>query len=68
MVREQFYGNPKNIKGVCEQFVNSDHAFELLYETVDGKDGTKHRLRAICLEKLLTTYMIGIDFMVETIS
>jgi hypothetical protein len=36
-VREHFYGDPvKNIKGVCEQIVDGDHAFQLLYERVDG--------------------------------
>ena len=68
-MREQFYGNPaKNTKRVCEQIVDSDHAFKLLYETVDGEDGSKHQLRMICLGGSLTTYIAGVDFTLEMIS
>ena len=68
-VSEQYYGNAaKEIKGVCEQIVDGDHAFALLYETVVGDEGSERRLKTICSGGTLPMYIAGVDFTVETFS
>ncbi len=68
-VCEQYYGDAaKGIKGVCEQIVDGDLAFALLYETVDGDDGSERHLKTICSGGTLPMYIAGVDFTVETIS
>ena len=68
-VCEQYYGDAaKGIKGVCEQIIDGDHAFGLLYETVQGDEGSERRLKTICSGGTLPIYIAGVDFTVETIS
>ena len=68
-VCEQYYGDTaKGIKGVCKQIVDGDQAFALLYETVDGDDGSERCLKTICSGGSFPMYIAGVDFTVETIS
>ncbi len=48
--------------------MNGDHAFQLLYESVGGDNGTERWLRSICSGGLSTSFVTGVDFMVNTIA
>ena len=68
-VWEQLYGNlEKKIKGVCNQIVHGNHAFKLLYDTIDGDNGQELHLWPICCGRNSSArYVAGIDFTVETL-
>ena len=63
-IEEAFYGNvSKNIIGACQQLVNGDHAFALLYNTNEGDDGNVLCLKSLCCgEDTSSYYVAGKDF------
>jgi hypothetical protein len=68
-VREHFYGDcAKNLKGVCEQIVDGDHAFQLLYDRFDDDGGSKRRLKNICSGGSSTLFVPSVDFTVSSIA
>jgi hypothetical protein len=72
-IEEAFYGNvSKNIIGACQQLVNGDHAFSILYNKNEGEDGNILCLKSSCCgEDTSSYYVAGRDFtakMLETFS
>ena len=63
-IEEAFYGNvSKNIIGACQQLVDGDHAFALLYNTNEGDDGNVLCLKSSCCgEDTSSFYVAGRDF------
>jgi hypothetical protein len=63
-IEEAFYGNvSKNIIGACEQLVNGDHAFSVLYNKQEGDDGNVLCLKSSCCgEDTSSNYVAGRDF------
>jgi hypothetical protein len=48
-IEELFYGDPvKNIKGACEQVIDGNHAFALLYHKHEGGNGMELTLKPPC--------------------
>jgi hypothetical protein len=72
-IEEAFYGNvSKNIIGACQQLVEGDHAFSILYNKNEGEDGIVLCLKSSCCgEDTSSYYVAGRDFtakMLETFS
>jgi hypothetical protein len=72
-IEEAFYGNvSKNIIGACQQLVEGDHAFSILYNKNEGDDGIVLCLKSSCCgEDTSSYYVAGRDFtakMLETFS
>ena len=72
-IEEAFYGNvSKNLIGACQQLVNGDHAFSILYNKNEGEDGNVLCLKSSCCgEDTSSYYVAGRDFtakMLETFS
>jgi hypothetical protein len=63
-IKELFFGNPgKNIKGACEQVIDSDHAFSCLYHKHEGEDGMELTLKPSCCGVDTTAnYVAGVHF------
>jgi len=72
-IEAAFYGNvSKNIIGACQQRVDGDHAFSILYNKNEGDDGNVLCLKSWCCgEDTSSYYVAGKDFtakMLETFS
>jgi hypothetical protein len=72
-IEEAFYGNvSKNIIGACQQLVDGNHAFSILYNKNEGDDGKVLCLKSSCCgEDTSSYYVAGRDFtakMLETFS
>ena len=49
--------------------MDGDHAFKLLYDSIEGNNGPELHLRPICCGKNVTGgYVAGIDFTDETLT
>ena len=73
IIEEAFYGNvSKNIIGACQQLVDGNHAFSILYNKNEGDDGNVICLKSSCCgEDTSSYYVAGRDFtakMLETFS
>jgi hypothetical protein len=68
-IEEAFYGNvSKNIIGACQQLVDGDHAFALLYNTNEGDDGNVLCLKSSCCgEDTSSFYVAGRDFTAKSL-
>ncbi len=70
-IEEAFYGNvSKNIIGACQQLVDGNHAFSILYNKNEGHDGNVLCLKSLCCgEDTSSYYVAGRNFtakMLET--
>ena len=61
---EAFYGKvSKNLIGVCQQLVDGNHAFSILYNKNEGEDGNVLCLKSSCCgEDTSSYYVAGRDF------
>jgi hypothetical protein len=68
-IEEAFYGNvSKNIIGACQQLVDGDHAFSVLYNTNEGDDGNIQCLKSSCCgEDTSSYYVAGRDFTAKSL-
>ena len=68
-MEERFYGNPeKRIKGVCEQLIDGDNAFEFLYNRDKGVSGIERTLKPMCCgNSTSTNYVTGVHFTAKMI-
>ncbi len=68
-IEEAFYGNvSKNIIGACQQLIDGDHAFSVLYNTNEGDDGNVLCLKSSCCgEDTSSYYVAGRDFTAKSL-
>ena len=70
LVREQFYEcEEKNIKGACQQVINGDNAFKVLYEVLAGKNGMERVLKLMFQGRQpASAFVAGVDITVEMLN
>ena len=57
---------PKKLKGTCQQVIDGDNAFKLLYDVVAGENGMERVLKPMFHGKQATlAFVVGVDVNVE---
>ncbi len=70
LFREQFYGcEEKNIKGACQQVIDGDNAFKVLYDVLAGENGMERVLKPMFRGRQpASAFIAGVDITVEMLS